>query len=180
MSIIRTTALAICFSLFGCVTGWSQSKLTEHTLQLDDGQQVPAAKLEALNWLVGYRHGTAFGGKCEVCWLPTFGPSMTGTFKLVVDEKVRFYEILTIVEENDSLTLKLKHFDSELKGWEEKDEFLTFRLVKITEEAVYFDGLTYQKQADGTLDAYVAMRQSDGSIREGEVKFGRLISTLQN
>lgn len=179
MRLILSASFFALFALTTCLPAWSQSKLTEHTLKLDESATSPPAQLSDLDWLVGYRQGTAFGGRCEVCWLPSFGPSMTGTFKLIQDNEISFYEILTISESGDSLTLKLKHFDSELKGWEEKDEFLTFRLVKITPEAVFFNGLTYMKREDGSLDAFVAMRQSDGSVREGEVRFDRTISSLK-
>lgn len=54
---------------------------------------------------------------------------------------------------DELLTLKLKHYNSELEEWEEKVEFLTFRFVRIIENAVNFSGLTYFKRDDASLDA---------------------------
>jgi hypothetical protein len=41
---------------------------------------------------------------------------MMATFKLVIDNKVSFYEIEIIREIEDSLILQLKHFGGDLKG----------------------------------------------------------------
>ena len=45
--------------------------------------------------------------------------------------------------------MQLKHFGSDFKGWEEKDETVDFKLVKIEKYAVYFDGMTL---GVGTID----------------------------
>ena len=42
-----------------------------------------------------------------------------------------FYEICTIVEENNSLVLKLKHLNRDLTGSEEKDEVRAFPLAPL-------------------------------------------------
>lgn len=62
--------------------------------------------------------------------------------------------------------MKLKHFHADLKGWEEKDAMKTFRFVKATPEGVWFEGLTFLKQADGTLKGYIALKGKDGSAQE--------------
>lgn len=95
---------------------------SQNTLSLSVGQSSPKAQLKDISWITGHWKGTAFGGDFEEVWLPAMGNSAMGTFKLVVDGKVNFYEMLTIVEENETLTYRLKHFHGDLKGWEEKDE----------------------------------------------------------
>ena len=91
-----------------------------------------------------------------------------GSFKLVVNDKVNFYELETISEENESLLLKIKHFDAALTGWEEKDESVDFPLVKITENAVYFDELTFELVSKDELNIYVVFKEGDENI---EAKF---------
>lgn len=81
---------------------------------------------------------------------------MVSTFKLVVDNKVQFYEIQTITEIDNSLTYRLKHFHHDLKGWEEKDQTVDFPLVKLTATQAYFSGLTIERISSDKITVYVA------------------------
>jgi len=67
----------------------------------------------------------------------------------------------------------VKHFDRDLKGWEPKDKFAEFALVKLDDKAAIFDGLTYLIDDQGNLRAYVAMKQKDGTFKEGSFVFHR-------
>jgi len=77
-----------------------------------------------------------------------------------------FYEFMLLLEEEGSVSMKLKHFHGDLKGWEEKDEMQTFRFVKSTPDGVWFEGLTFLKQADGSLKGYIALKGKDGKAQE--------------
>ena len=90
-------------------------------------------KLENIAWISGTWHGEAFGGKTEEIWSEPSGGSMMATFKLINEGKVTFYEIEIIREIENSLILQLKHFGSDLKGWESKDDTVDFPLKEITE-----------------------------------------------
>ncbi|MCK5704438.1 MAG: hypothetical protein KAI29_24970, partial [Cyclobacteriaceae bacterium] len=114
----------------------------------------------------GYWRGEAFNGEVEEIWSSPLGNSMVASFKLVVDDKVKFYEIETITEKNGSLILQLKHFHSDLRGWEEKDETVDFSLVKITKSRVYFDGMTFEKVSDKEMNVYVRIKQKDNGYAE--------------
>ena len=113
----------------------------QETLQLND-KQSPPANLSDVSWLAGDWVGKAFGGEVQEFWAPPLGDSMMGAFKLVVNDKVKFYELCQIREENSTLVLRLKHFHGDLKGWEKQDETVDFRLVKIEKDAAYFEGFT--------------------------------------
>jgi Domain of unknown function (DUF6265) len=130
---------------------------SQNTLQLDSVQQSPKATLNDISWIEGHWRGEAFGGMAEEIWSPPLGNSMMGSFKLVVDNKVNFYEILTISEVEETLILRLKHFSEDLKGWEEKDEAVEFKLVKIEENKVYFNGLTFEKVNENELNIFVVI-----------------------
>ncbi len=93
---------------------------------------------------------------------------MMGAFKLSVDDQIRFYEIVTITEEAGSLMLRLKHFDHDLKGWEEKDETVDFPLVKLDHHKAYFDGFTFEKINENSLNIYVV---TEIKGKSKEVKF---------
>ena len=150
----------------------AQSRHTAHTLKLDAPENQPVATIEAMNWLSGDWIGEGFGGTCQEIWSTPEAYSMMGMFQMILENQVFFYEFCQISEDNGSLILKLKHFDGKLSGWEEKDETVDFALVKIEDQAVWFDGLTYQKNGD-ELNVWVAIEQKDGSVEEGALVFKR-------
>ncbi len=144
----------------------AQSSQTPNTLKLDQGAGRPKATLSDVSLLIGHWKGEFLGAMAEELWLPPAGGSMLGVFRLYEENKPMSYELMTLVEEEGSVSLKLKHFNPDLKGWEEKDGMVTFRLVKADKDAIWFEGLTYRKQKDGTLRGFVVFRQKDGKITE--------------
>lgn len=148
-----------------------------NTLTYDESIGAPAAKLASIAWIQGYWVGEAFGGITEEVWTPPLGNSMMCTFKLVVAGKVQFYELVTIVEENNTLIMRLKHFDGALKGWETKDETIDFKLVKITDDIVYFDQFTFEKVNEREMNIYVVIENNG---KKEEVKFNYNRRELRN
>jgi hypothetical protein len=147
---------------------YAQSGQTPHTLKLDEKADSPPASVADLKWLTGHWTGPAFGGVCDEIWsLPT-GDSMVGMFRLVKNGNAIFYELMTIVEENKTLVMKLKHFNSDMTGWEEKDVSVRFPLVKLSPEEVFFEGLTYRKEKDGSLQIFLSEKQKSGKVEKEE------------
>jgi hypothetical protein len=93
---------------------------------------------------------------------------MMCVFKLTVDGRVKFYEIVTISEENNTLILRLKHFDKSLKGWEDKDKAIEFKLVKITGNKVFFDEFTFERVDENEMNIYVVIENKG---KKTETKF---------
>lgn len=118
-------------------------------------------KLENIAWISGTWYGEAFGGITEEIWSKPSGGSMMATFKLIVDGKVKFYEIEVIREVENSLILQLKHFGPDLKGWETKDETVDFPLKHITANKVVFEGMTFEKVSDNEMNIYVDINEND-------------------
>ncbi len=150
----------------------AQVQLTEHTLRLDADTESAPAKLSDLKWLVGYWRGSGLGAEADENWAPAAGGNMAGTMRLFKNGKLSFSEYMLIEPLGDSLTLRLKHFNSDFSGWEEKDKFVEFRLIKIEGQTTWFDGLTYRLHGD-ELHAIVAMKQRDGGYREGVFEYRR-------
>ncbi|MFI1771600.1 DUF6265 family protein [Thalassobellus citreus] len=126
-------------------------------------------KLENISWISGNWKGEAFGGFTEENWSQPSGDSMMATFKLIIDNKVSFYEIGIIREVENTLILQLKHFNNDLKGWETKDETIDFPLKKITKHNVVFEGMVFEKVNENEMNVYVDIHQEDGTIET--VKF---------
>jgi len=145
----------------------------ENTLKYNETDGSPNASLPDVAWIAGHWIGEAMGGQIEEVWTPSLGGSMMGSFKFVGKEKVVFYELETISEIDSTLILRIKHFTEDLNGWEEKDEAMEFKLVKITDDAAYFDELTFKKNGDDCLDIYVVIA-SDTKEREQHFKYHRV------
>ena len=141
----------------------------QNTLSLTDDIVSPKGEITSITWMEGHWKGEAFGGITEEIWSPPQAGTMLFSFRLMVDDEVAFYELGHIKEVNESLVFELKHFDSNLKGWEEKDEVQSFKLIKITEKRVYFEGFTFEKISADEINIYALIHQEDGLAKE--VKF---------
>ncbi len=145
---------------------------TEHTYRLLDGEAQPAASIEAAAWLAGSWHGTAFGERFEQTWNAPSGGTMVGLFKLFDGNQPRFYEILLLTVENDSLSLKVRHFNADFSAWEDKDEHVNFPLVSLMPNELHFSGLSFYRRNDDSIDGYLVMRTDEG-IQEQHLKYER-------
>lgn len=139
-----------------------------NTRYLAAQQSSPAASLDQASWITGHWRGRAWGGLTEEVWAPPLGGSMMGSFKYVLNDKVSFYELLSLQQQGDSLILKLKHFDSKLNGWEEKQQSVDFKLVAIEDKHLYFEGYTFERVSDNQMNVYVVM---DNQGKKIETKF---------
>ncbi|NNF34716.1 MAG: hypothetical protein HKN68_11430 [Saprospiraceae bacterium] len=161
---MRLIIVLILSFTFAHISAQNTKKLNGHS---------PDATLDQVSWIAGHWKGEAFGGIVEEVWTPPLGDSMMGSFKLVNDGKVSFYEICTIRKVENSLTLQLKHFHGDLKGWEEKDETVDFPLVEIGDRVVYFDQLTFRKIDDHEMHVFVVVSDG-GSASEVPFKYFRV------
>lgn len=150
----------------------AQSILTEHTFKLDDADSRPAATLEDVSWFVGSWTGEALGSTFEEVWNPPSAGSMIGMWKLLDGDQVNFYELLLLVEEEGSLSIKVKHFSADFTAWEDKEDYVRFRLVKIEENAVHFSGLSFERISDNEIHAYIVFYE-EGKAREEKMIYRR-------
>lgn len=171
MSNRNSLSLLIYFCFLFANISLAQEKLTEHTLKLNEDSIGEPARIEDVAWIAGNWSGEALGGWCEEVWSEPNAGSMMGMFRLIRDERPAFFEILTIVEQDSTLILRLKHFHPNLKGWEEKDETVDFPLVKVDGQTAYFSGMTFQRKSEDELIIYLAFKQQDGSYREGKFHY---------
>ncbi|MEM7559887.1 MAG: DUF6265 family protein [Planctomycetota bacterium] len=130
-------------------------------LQAQEAKDSPEQLLQKCAWIAGSWSGEALGGQFEETWNRPSGPSMMGMFKLVREGKVSFYELLTIVPKEDSLVLRLKHFDGALKGWEEKDESQEFPFVSADRKEIRFKGLVFKRISRNEMQIVVQTKSGD-------------------
>ena len=153
----------------------AQSANSEHTLKLDEGAAPPPARLDDFAWLAGHWIGTGFGGAhVEEIWTPPEGTSMSGMFRLVSKGAAQVYELCVLLPVDNTVELRLKHFTRELKGWEEKADFVTFRLVRVAPGEACFEGLTFRLDEGGeTLRVWLVTKSRAGEVAEQEMVFRR-------
>ena len=146
---------------------------TEHTFKLSEGETAPAATLADASWMAGSWTGTAFGKQFEETWSRPSVGSMVGYFKLFDEEEgVNFYEIMTLTVDEGTLSLKVKHFSADFTAWEEKADYVNFRLVKMEPDALHFSGISFYRRDENHIDAYIVMRNGE-EITEHELKYVR-------
>ena len=150
----------------------TQSRQTTHTLALDQPENAPKARIEQLSWMVGRWEGKGFGGVVEENWNPAIGGTMIGSFRLVRDGSPNFYELLVIAPEGESLVYKVKHFDPDMSAWEEKDESVSFPLVRLAQDTAYFAGLTIIRDGD-QMKHYLAFKDKQGETHEASLAYSR-------
>ncbi len=170
MNKIISTIVIFCF-LFGGRASAQDEFL--NTITIDSSTLSPPATLDEVAWIAGAWEGEAFGSKAEEVWSRPSGGSMMGMFKLFGEDDVVFYELLTIKEVGETLLLRIKHFDTKMRGWEEKDRSVEFRFVSASKDKVYFDGLTFERISAQEMNVYVVIENDNGTTREQKFPYSR-------
>lgn len=113
--------------------------------------------IDDYSWLAGHWIGDGFGGVSEEVWAPPADGTMMGMYRHIKDEKLVFYEFLLLDKEG----LRLKHFNPDLKGWETRDEFVTFPMVEFTPNKLTLKGLTFEKKSDTEMEIRLRLKRGD-------------------
>ncbi len=138
----------------------------------------PKASLDDFAWLIGQWQGEGLGGQNEEAWTGPVGGQMMGMYRMIGDGQVRFMELLTLTEEKDSVLLRLKHFNRDLTGWEEKADTVDFRLLKIEPGAAWFDGYSMFRIEEDRMELWLRIG-GKGEQPERAVRFDyRKVGTL--
>ena len=167
--------LAMSAPLYATAQGSGDQGSTPNTIRLTDGAPRTPAKVSDLAWLVGRWTGEGLGGRVEEAWSEPDAGSMVGYFRLVKDGKPVFYEIMTLLEAEGSVEMRLKHVNPDMTGWEEKNGYVTFKLVKHDETGAYFSGLTFKRVGADQIDGYLALRnRTDNTVREEKFVYRRV------
>ena len=142
----------------------------------ETGFESPPATIADAQWLVGQWSGEGIGGAdAHESWLTPSGTTMVGTFvQENADGSIMFTEHMYLMGQDGSLVVKLKHFNPDMTGWEDKDGMVTFRLLAAEPCALYFSALTYRCDADGGMVVAVRMKSEQHEPQELIFRFRRL------
>lgn len=157
----------LCAAVFAVwFTGGAVASAQTFTAERLGDRQSPPATLQVMSWLAGRWEGEGLGGYNEEIWGTPRGGVMTGMYRHLKNERPVFFEFLMFVEEKGTIVLKLKHFNPDFTGWEEKADYVNFPLVRVEERAVHFDGLSFIRESDNALRIYLLLRDKNGNVRE--------------
>ena len=153
-SVVLRTQILMAFFVFTSNLSFAHSPASQGQKPL---KASPRASINDFAWIAGQWEGRAMGGTFESSWNRPSANSMLGMFKFMKDEKVVFYELLTIVQEPEGIVLRLKHFDAKLVGWETKEESIEFPFISASPKELKFDGIQFVKATEHSIHVSVTI-----------------------
>jgi hypothetical protein len=129
-----------------------------------------AFSIHRLAWMTGRWEGPREGGILEEAWLPPRGKSVTAIVRLTKNDRTEFVEIIKIQEKGDSLELRLRLFDANLKPINKEPR--VFTAAKQGKQSVTFRGvspaahrtLSYERPAPGRFVIRWETRQGKRTV----------------
>lgn len=149
--------------------------LAQNTRSVAPGAQSPPASIADAAWLSGgVWRGSGLGASAVEVYSPPAAGQISGHFELVAEGKVRFYELMQIVEQGGSLVYRLKHFNADLTGWEEKGDSVAFALVAKEADALHFDGMSFHRTGPDSMTVWLRIDdRKTGNSREERFDYRR-------
>lgn len=150
----RTKAFLVPFlAAFLAPDGSAQPPASASRMSVVPRPAIPA-RLADVSWISGRWLSDEKGTLSEESWGPPAGDSIVGTWRLAVNGSVKVVELLTMVEEEGRVVLRLRHFDRRGVAREEKDRPLVLPLVARGTRVAVFEGqgpdgvirLTYRRE----------------------------------
>ncbi|MBY0562640.1 MAG: hypothetical protein K2P58_00540 [Hyphomonadaceae bacterium] len=140
--------------------------------QAQPQQAVPPATIEDAAWLAGRWVGEGFGGQMEEAWTPPVGGQMVGHFRYWRDGQPQFYEFLMMDVVEGGVRMRVKHFNPDMVGWEERDGWVEFEPISAGPDALVFNGLTVRRDGPDRIVMTIRLRRGD-AVEEEVLRFER-------
>jgi len=147
--------------------------LSSWTALAQEPARGPRASIDDAAWLAGRWVGEGLGGSVEESWSPPRGGQMAGHFLLVRDGKPAFYEIMLLDEHEGGLRLRVKHFNPDFVGWEEKDGWHSFEPLSVAPGDLRFEGLTLRLEGGELVSTVTIRDRKDDSVRDHVLRHKR-------
>jgi hypothetical protein len=135
-------------------------------------QTTHAATIDDAAWLAGRWVGEGLGGQLEETWSPPAGGQMVGHFAMSEAGAPRFYEFMMLDVVDGGIRMRVKHFNPDMTGWEEKDAWHTFEPVSATADALAFNGLVIRRVGADVIEMQLQMH-SNGAVHQETLRFHR-------
>jgi hypothetical protein len=151
--------------------------------QLGPGEEPRKSKaekhtLEEVRFMSGHWLGSDGSSEIEEQWSEPSNGTMIGMYREMSAGKTTFYEFLAIAQEETGVVMRMKHFDANLVGWEEKDRSVVFDVASTSkDEAIIVSRdqtkpirLAYRRTSQTELTATL-IRERDGKTLHDEFHY---------
>lgn len=148
----------------------------QHHTRALNGAEPPPAAIEDLAWLAGSWVGTGLGADVTETYSAPLGGRITGHF-VMADGKggTAFTEIVDYVPVGRSIAYRVRHFNPDMTGWEDKTgKPVVFPLVAVEKDRWFFDGMTIERTGPDALTMWVRMRDDGGTVSEAPFRLTRV------
>ena len=81
---------------------------------------------------------------------------------------------MTITIDTVGPVLRVKHFNSDMTGWEDKTEMVTFRYDSTFANQVFFGGVKFLRPSKDSLLISVSIKTKNGGTREELIRCRRV------
>jgi Domain of unknown function (DUF6265) len=152
----------------------STAALAAETRSLAPGAAPAVASIADFAWMAGAWQGQGLGGQVLESYSPPAGGQMPGHFRMVKDGEVGFYELVALAQVGNSVEYRVKHFNADMTGWEEKAQVVRFPLVAAEKDVWFFDRLTIRRAGADRAVHVVRISNKDGSEREVSFTYDRV------
>lgn len=132
--------------IFLCVHSFSQNILFQN-----EKNHPINSSIDKMNWILGD-------------WSANNSKSLMGVASIYSKDNIVLFEILSITEEEGKLYLRLRHFDSKMNAWEEKDQPKTLPLLKVKGNKYFFHGYTFEKIGKDQFKVWIQSDEKDNLI----------------
>ena len=146
----------------------------QETRQLPPGGVSPPATIDQLGWLAGEWRGDGIDAPATEVYSQALGGQIAGHF-VQMDKQggVAFQELVQIFPRGGSLVYRVRHFNADFTGWEDKSgRFVEFPLVALEPNAAYFAGLTVRRDGDKLVSTVVI--RENGKAEEISFRYTRV------
>jgi Domain of unknown function (DUF6265) len=130
--------------------------------------------ISVASWMIGCWEGEGLGGRLQECWSASNGTQMAGHFTLSIGGTPQFHEFMLLEEHQGGLRLRVKHFNPDMTGWEEKDASVDFSYVSSGEGRITFSALDIQRIDPNTMVMHLRLRGAGGVVSTQELQFRRV------
>ncbi len=139
--------------------------VTDHVMATDSTTEVSKGyTVQDMAWISGYWVGEGLGGQVEEIWSKPKNGKMVCAFRFDMDGALVFSEHVIMTDKEEGISMLVKHFSSDFKAWESKEEYVEFPIISIDGHTAYFNGCTFIRHGNH-LDIYVLIGH-DGVNKE--------------
>ena len=105
---------------------------------MSETENLTGVSLKDLVWMQGSWRESSENVVREEHWSEAIAGTMVGMFRWCVGDDLRFYELITLEEQDSRILMLIRHFNRGLVPWESNDKPMEFELVRLQDREAHF------------------------------------------